>query len=162
MIQNVHHKRRTQQSIIVMNEKTVISRKRMAPDSTVHHIPCEVQYTGRAPVSDYFVVNSEQPVREAMLRGRLLQGKEVAFPEGIEGVYLSAGSFHRSGSDAVNGSGPKGDSRCRRFLYEGDAVVHRLHSKGQRRRNHRSLLGMDEGVGCGNLFALRIMCRLTR
>ncbi|KAK8815608.1 hypothetical protein WA538_004734, partial [Blastocystis sp. DL] len=71
-----------------MNEKTLVSRKRMVPDSTVHHIPCEIQYTGRAPVSDYFVVNSEQPVREAMLRGRLLRGKEIVMPKGIEGVVM--------------------------------------------------------------------------
>ena len=76
-----------QQLIIPMNEKTLVSRKRMVPDSTVHHIPCEIQYTGRAPVSDYFVVNSEQPVREAMLRGRLLRGKEIVMPKGIEGVF---------------------------------------------------------------------------
>lgn len=76
-----------QQLIIPMNEKTLVSRKRMVPDSTVHHIPCEIQYTGRAPVSDYFVVNSEQPIREAMLRGRLLRGKEIVLPKGIEGVF---------------------------------------------------------------------------
>ena len=65
--------------------KTKVSRKRMMPNATVHHIPCEIEYTGNAPVNDYFVIKTGEQVNEAMFRGRLLQGKEFSLPKELEG-----------------------------------------------------------------------------
>ena len=65
--------------------KVVLSRKRMIPEGVVHHMPCEIQYTGSAPVADYFVVKQTETMKESMFRGRLLQGETIPFPKGVEG-----------------------------------------------------------------------------
>ena len=85
---------------------TKVSRKRMVPNATVHHIPCEIEYTGNAPVNDYFVIKEDNQIKEAMFRGRLLQGKERSLPKDLEGtsngIYFtsrcSAGKGKRNGS----------------------------------------------------------------
>ena len=70
-----------------MEESGLISRDRMVPQSTVSRIPCEIKYSGSAPVSDYFVVNDDKKVKEGMFRGRLLKGERVSLPNDIEGFY---------------------------------------------------------------------------
>ena len=76
----------------------------MAVGAKVEHIPCEIQYNGSAPVSSYFVVNDDNKVKEAMLRGRLLKGERVSLPEGVYGfcVYfvLCEGMTIVKGKDA--------------------------------------------------------------
>ena len=71
-----------------MEGRGVISRDRMAVGAKVEHIPCEIQYNGSAPVSSYFVVNDDNRVKEAMLRGRLLKGERVPLPEGVHGICV--------------------------------------------------------------------------
>ena len=62
----------------------------MAVGAKVEHLPCEIQYNGSAPVSSYFVVNDDNRVKEAMLRGRLLKGERVSLPEGVHGICVLA------------------------------------------------------------------------
>lgn len=78
--------------------KTTISRKRMMPNATIHHIPCEIEYTGSAPVTDYFVINDDNQVKESMFRGRLLQGEEFALPKDLEGNMNCIRFTNRSSS----------------------------------------------------------------
>ena len=66
----------------------VIGEERKVPQSTVDRLPCEIKYNGSAPVSDYFVVNDDNKVKEAMLRGRLLKGERVSLPSDIEGFQF--------------------------------------------------------------------------
>ena len=65
--------------------KVVLSKKRMVFDGTVHHLPCEIQYNGSAPVEDYFVVKDAENMKESMFRGRLLQGETISLPKGVHG-----------------------------------------------------------------------------
>ena len=48
-------------------------------------MPCEIQYTGSAPVANYFVVKQTETMKESMFRGRLLQGETIPFPKEVEG-----------------------------------------------------------------------------
>lgn len=68
-----------------MEETGTIPRDRMVSHSSVNRLPCEIKYNGSAPVSDYFVVNDDNKVKEAMFRGRLLKGERVSLPKDIEG-----------------------------------------------------------------------------
>lgn len=70
-----------------MEEKR-IERDRMVSNSTIHRMPCEIKYNGSAPVNDYFVVNDDNKVKEAMFRGRLLKGERISLPEEMEGFYI--------------------------------------------------------------------------
>ena len=71
-----------------MEAGKTISRERTAPNARVEHIPCEIQFNGSAPVSSYFVVNDDNKVKEAMFRGRLLQGERVSLPKGVNGIRV--------------------------------------------------------------------------
>lgn len=68
-----------------MEEQGSISRERMVSHSSVNRLPCEIKYNGSAPVTDYFVINDDNKVKEAMFRGRLLKGERVSLPEDMEG-----------------------------------------------------------------------------
>lgn len=68
-----------------MKENGEILKDRMVPSSSVNRMPCEIKYNGSAPVSEYFVVNDDNKVKEAMFRGRLLKGERVSLPENMEG-----------------------------------------------------------------------------
>lgn len=72
-----------------MKENGEILKDRMVPSSSVSRMPCEIKYNGSAPVSEYFVVNDDNKVKEAMFRGRLLKGERVSLPDNMEGfIYL--------------------------------------------------------------------------
>ncbi len=55
-----------------------------------HLLPCEVQYSGPAPVSAYFKPSPlpDQGTHGAAFRGRKLLGRTVALPEGYTGTVL--------------------------------------------------------------------------
>ena len=73
----------------------VIGEERKVPQSTVDRLPCEIKYNGSAPVSDYFVVNDDNKIKEAMLRGRLLKGERVSLPSDIEGFQFIFEFYYR-------------------------------------------------------------------
>ena len=57
-----------------------------------HLVPCEISYTGPAPVSMYFkphapAAGSNAP-SEAALRGRQLRGRALELPDGVRGAVL--------------------------------------------------------------------------
>ena len=73
----------------------VIGEERKVPQSTIGRLPCEIKFNGSAPISDYFVVNDDNKVKEAMLRGRLLKGERVSLPSNIEGFNLFSLVYYR-------------------------------------------------------------------
>lgn len=52
----------------------------------MNHVPCEIQYTGTAHVSEYFIVNNDNKIKEAMFRGRLLKGEVISLPKDLTGT----------------------------------------------------------------------------
>ena len=69
-----------------MSEEEV-GRDRVLCDVSVQHLPCQIQYTGGAPISTYFVVNGDKEGKEATFRGRLLKGEVISLPENITGRF---------------------------------------------------------------------------
>ena len=60
------------------------------PDpSTIHQLPCSIDYDGPAAVSTYFRVE-DKPLR-AHFRGRQLDGQRVALPADVQGAILKQG-----------------------------------------------------------------------
>eukprot|EP00124_Ichthyophonus_hoferi_P002218 Ihof_evm7s142 gene=Ihof_evmTU7s142 len=62
-----------------------------APQVTLHHLPCTVDYDGPAEVGRYLVVGSGDTQVDALrtaFRGRTLHGQLVPVPEGYTGVVL--------------------------------------------------------------------------
>lgn len=63
----------------------------------VHMLPCEVQFTGSAPVGAYFKPKQKGAAVEACFRGRQLRGRRVKPPSGFVGAILqdtAAGNCH--------------------------------------------------------------------
>lgn len=81
--------------------------------ATVHLLPCEIEYTGPAPVSQYFKPKpaakkgAAEGTMEACFRGRQLRGVEVKPPAGYSGAVLQ---------DTVNAS--VGDGEQRKWLHK--------------------------------------------
>lgn len=65
-----------------------VGRGRVLCDVTVQHLPCEIQYTGGAPISTYFVVKEDAEGKEATFRGRLLKGEVISLPEKTSGLLV--------------------------------------------------------------------------
>lgn len=63
-----------------------IRRGRTVKEAVVNHVPCEIQYTGTAHVSEYFIVNNDNKIKEAMFRGRLLKGEVISLPKDLTGI----------------------------------------------------------------------------
>jgi hypothetical protein len=57
-----------------------------AKPSVVHKLPCKIEHTGEARVSDLFVV---APDGTSSFRGRELQRVVSAIPEGYRGIVLN-------------------------------------------------------------------------
>lgn len=62
-----------------------VRRDHVLCDVKVQHLPCEIQYTGGAPISTYFVVKEDEEGKEATFRGRLLKGEVISLPENTAG-----------------------------------------------------------------------------
>ena len=65
-------------------------RAAAADTTSVHLLPCSIEYDGPARVSDYFrprQVSAKGDI-EATLRGRLLRGQTVKLPDDISGFVL--------------------------------------------------------------------------
>ena len=58
-------------------------------DSTIHLLPCTIDFNGPAPVSSYFRIKSEQGVLTSHFRGRKLRGIKVPLPEATTGVCVT-------------------------------------------------------------------------
>lgn len=57
--------------------------------SSAHLLPCEIQYTGPAPVSAYFKPEAgAYGGQEAAFRGRALKGADIPLPPGYTGSLL--------------------------------------------------------------------------
>ena len=87
-----------------------------------HLVPCEISYTGPAPVSMYFkprapAAGSNAP-SEAALRGRQLRGRALELPDGVRGAVLQ---------DTVQASVADGEER--RWVHTGsfDALTYWKH-----------------------------------
>ena len=63
---------------------TVIPAAEPSPASAAHLLPCDIQYSGGAPVSRYF----KPTATEAAFRGRHLCGVELKLPAGYSGALL--------------------------------------------------------------------------
>lgn len=61
------------------------------PECVPHLLPCEIKYSGPAPVNVYFKPSpgaaGSSPL-QSEFRGRRLQGSMLEFPEGYEGLLL--------------------------------------------------------------------------
>lgn len=64
----------------------------------VHHLPCNIEHTGTAPVASYFMPNATGtivdglPIQEAAFRGRRLKGVQLPLPSGFCGRLLQRAS----------------------------------------------------------------------
>ena len=75
-------------------------------ESTVHMLPCSLNFDGSAPVSDYFKikpVEGSKNLKESHFRGRALVGVQVPLPEGVKGIVVGGGGGS-SGTMMVDGS----------------------------------------------------------
>ena len=63
-----------------------IKRGRTVKEAVVNHVPCEIQYTGAAHVSEYFIIKNDDNIKEAMFRGRLLKGETISLPKDLAGI----------------------------------------------------------------------------
>ena len=86
-----------------------------------HLVPCEISYTGPAPVSMYFKPRAPAAAggaSEAALRGRQLRGRALELPDGVRGAVLQ---------DTVQASVADGEER--RWVHTGsfDALTYWKH-----------------------------------
>mmetsp|Transcript_1203 Transcript_1203/g.1251 ORF Transcript_1203/g.1251 Transcript_1203/m.1251 type:complete len:125 (-) Transcript_1203:207-581(-) len=62
--------------------------------SSVHLLPCSIDYSGPAPVGTYFLINEKANEElHAQFRGRELKGKVVSLPADVCGLSLSSSSL---------------------------------------------------------------------
>lgn len=79
------------------------SAEKRSGAADVHLLPCAIAYDGPARVSDYFLPRevtlgeSQGTGLEATLRGRLLRGKRISLPTGVEGFVLRQDNLKISG-----------------------------------------------------------------
>jgi ribonuclease H2 subunit C len=70
---------------------SILAAREPTAPSHAHMLPCEVQYTGSAPVSQYFKpqpVEGKPQQRVAAFRGRKMCGVALELPEGYTGAVL--------------------------------------------------------------------------
>ena len=75
----------------------------MAP-TALHHLPCSIKYDGYAGVSAYFhstVVKTGEEKHEARFRGRLLEGRCIKLPDGVQGVVFRERTAGGSGGSGT-------------------------------------------------------------
>ena len=61
----------------------------LSSDSTVHLLPCAIEYDGTAPVKSFFRVSTEADgTHRSHFRGRELRGKLVDLPDTVEGLCV--------------------------------------------------------------------------
>lgn len=80
---------------------------REGPDVTpVHWLPCAIQFSGQAPISDFFKPHETDDclgtsrIQEASFRGRQLKGVKIPFPPGFVGHIM----------EPILGSGQEGQA----------------------------------------------------
>ncbi|CAK8697947.1 unnamed protein product [Clavelina lepadiformis] len=69
-----------------------IHDKNLTSNSILHHLPCKIQANEEANVKSYFKpkksLEGEKQCLSATFRGRPLDGKDIALPEGYVGVIV--------------------------------------------------------------------------
>ncbi|KAM9375989.1 ribonuclease H2 subunit C [Pholidichthys leucotaenia] len=70
-----------------------------AQRAAVHLMPCEIEHSGPAQVSQYFTATTKKRKQEKSVsfRGRGLKGQEISCPQGYTGLVLK--EFNKPGSD---------------------------------------------------------------
>jgi len=70
------------------------------PCAVLHHLPCTIQHTGPARVSDYFLIeesteDNDPSVLKSSIRGRLLKGSKICLPPSAQGSISQRLIFRR-------------------------------------------------------------------
>jgi hypothetical protein len=77
-------------------------------ESTVHRLPCSMDYDGHAPVKSYFLMKEKSQKGEkkltAHLRGRELIGQKMQLPDETIGVHATSKTDENGLHLEVNGS----------------------------------------------------------
>ncbi|XP_017263501.1 ribonuclease H2 subunit C [Kryptolebias marmoratus] len=76
-----------------------VSSRGRVEQAPVHLMPCEIEYSGAAQVSQYFTATTKDRKQEKTVsfRGRGLKGQEISCPQGYTGLVLK--EVNKPGSD---------------------------------------------------------------